>query len=503
LSKAVGTANDQADKNQYQVLTDLNLDKWRGSSNVDRRHILSLGAQTEIPKTGGVTLFSTARYMSGAPFTIFDSSIDADRNGELVDPVPAGTYSGTAPDSMKNVEYKGGRNGAIGPDYFQIDVRAGWRRKIRAKKALEVFLDIYNITNRANFDNPVTANSDRRTPATFLVLTNLRGGGGFPRQAEMGFRLVFLSANWALSAIRQDVLGINLPRLHKLQLDGVTWLFALGMTAVSAIALVAVPASLSIRQVQSDDLNADFRQAATRQGTLATTWQTTMVAAEMAVAVMLLIAGGLLFKSLSRLQRVDPGFEARVVLTFQLSVPYSQPRQIGTFYDELMRRLSALPGVQAHITEYQCPPVVCPACGKTTQAPLPDEIEGQFGPQLTALIAYLTVVCRLPRLVVQRLLEGALQIPISVGSTQKAGKKRVPPSPGRARNSSGRCPRSRCSTAMKPGTAPTARSAGSGRSWRRRLSSIRLPRPVAPTCCDACWARPFPASSAVTACRRT
>ena len=57
---------------------------------------------------------------------------------------------------------------------------------------------------------------------------------------------------------------------------------------------------------------------------------------------------------------------------------------------------------------------------RTTQAPLPAQIAGQFGPQLTALIAYLTVVCRLPRLVVQRLLEGALQIPISLGSTQKA-----------------------------------------------------------------------------------
>jgi transposase len=83
-------------------------------------------------------------------------------------------------------------------------------------------------------------------------------------------------------------------------------------------------------------------------------------------------------------------------------------------------QVTEVPPIEAHITEYQCPPVVCPACGKTTQASLPDEIEGQFGPQLTALIAYLTVVCRLPRLVVQRLLEGALQIPISVGSTQKA-----------------------------------------------------------------------------------
>lgn len=83
-------------------------------------------------------------------------------------------------------------------------------------------------------------------------------------------------------------------------------------------------------------------------------------------------------------------------------------------------QVTELPAIEAHITEYRCHRVVCPACGKTTQAPLPDEIEGQFGPQLTALIAYLTVVCRLPRLVVQRLLEGALQIPMSLGSTQKA-----------------------------------------------------------------------------------
>src|SRR5882672_5711198 len=43
LSKAEGTANDQSDKNTYQTMTDLNLDAFRGRSNVDRRHILSLG----------------------------------------------------------------------------------------------------------------------------------------------------------------------------------------------------------------------------------------------------------------------------------------------------------------------------------------------------------------------------------------------------------------------------------------------------------------------------
>ena len=83
-------------------------------------------------------------------------------------------------------------------------------------------------------------------------------------------------------------------------------------------------------------------------------------------------------------------------------------------------QVTELPPIAAHITEYRCHRCVCPACGQITQARLPDEIVGQFGPQLTALIAYLTVVCRMPRLVVQRFLEGALQIPISLGSTQAA-----------------------------------------------------------------------------------
>lgn len=88
--------------------------------------------------------------------------------------------------------------------------------------------------------------------------------------------------------------------------------------------------------------------------------------------------------------------------------------------DPRRHQVTELPPIAAHITEYRCHRRQCPACGTTTLAPLPDEFVSQFGSQLTALIAYLTVVCRLPRLVVQRLLEGALQIPISLGSTQNA-----------------------------------------------------------------------------------
>jgi transposase len=91
-----------------------------------------------------------------------------------------------------------------------------------------------------------------------------------------------------------------------------------------------------------------------------------------------------------------------------------------TVGDPRRHQVTELPTIAAHITEYRCYGRQCPDCGVLTVASLPGEHANQFGPQLTALIAYLTVVCRMPRLVVQRFLEGAMQIPISLGSTQNA-----------------------------------------------------------------------------------
>jgi hypothetical protein len=190
LSKSRGTGENQSDKDTFQKLTNLNLDEWAAPSSVDRRHVLSLNGHTEIPHTGGATLSATMRYMSGSPFSIFNSNIDVDQNGELTDPSPAGVYSAsvTGIPVMTGVENKGGRNGAIGPDYFQLDLRAGWRGKLGGDRAIEIFLDIFNITNRANYDPP---SGDERQPSTFLVLNGLRGGGGFPRQAKLGIRYSF------------------------------------------------------------------------------------------------------------------------------------------------------------------------------------------------------------------------------------------------------------------------------------------------------------------------
>jgi hypothetical protein len=192
LSKSRGTGENQADRDTFQTLTDLNLDLYRGPSSVDRTHVFSIGARADIPKTHGANVSTTIRYMSGPPFTIYNSGVDVNRNGSLDDPVPAGTYSGVALNHMENVAFDGNRNGARGPDYFQADVRAGWRVPVHNRQALELFLDIFNITNRANFEIPVLANRDLRFLSTnFLVLTNLYGGGGFPRQAYFGARYVF------------------------------------------------------------------------------------------------------------------------------------------------------------------------------------------------------------------------------------------------------------------------------------------------------------------------
>ena len=97
-----------------------------------------------------------------------------------------------------------------------------------------------------------------------------------------------------------------------------------------------------------------------------------------------------------------------------------EPGRVHTEGEPRRHQVTEVPAVKAHIIEYQCPKVVCGHCGETTRAPLPAEVRGDFGPQLTALIAYWTVVCRLPRRLVEAMLSDVLGIAISLGSTQKA-----------------------------------------------------------------------------------
>jgi hypothetical protein len=129
--------------------------------------------------------------MSGTPFTIQDDTQDLDLNRIEFEPLQAGTYNPfpqAGEHVMTDVESVGGRNGARGPSFIQLDLRVGYRARLGGRRTLDVFGEVFNVTNRANFTNP---SGNRRVTADFLRLNGLVGGTGFPRQAQLGVRFGF------------------------------------------------------------------------------------------------------------------------------------------------------------------------------------------------------------------------------------------------------------------------------------------------------------------------
>jgi hypothetical protein len=169
----------------FQVLDDLNLDLNEGPTNVDRRHNLVISGQALVPKTYGLTVSWVVRALSGSKFTLIDSTTDPDRNGTFAEPLPEGSYT-SAGRNPWNVDFDGGRNGATGPGLFQADLRLGYRLRPGTERSLDFFVDVFNITNRANFENPT---GDRRS-TDFLNLTNLRAGA-VPTTLQIGVRMQF------------------------------------------------------------------------------------------------------------------------------------------------------------------------------------------------------------------------------------------------------------------------------------------------------------------------
>jgi len=195
VSYALGYARGNSEANQtpdnnFQVLGDAALDRNFGPLDADRKQNLTLSGRIEIPHTRGLTLSGIYRYLSGAPMSLFDSSVDADRNGRLFDLLPAGNYCGVGQNSIC-VDNKGGRNGARGPSYKQTDARLAYRFRPAKDKTVDANFELFNIFNTANFANPGVAFGADKRLTDFLLLTALRGGNGQPRAVQFSVRFGF------------------------------------------------------------------------------------------------------------------------------------------------------------------------------------------------------------------------------------------------------------------------------------------------------------------------
>jgi hypothetical protein len=195
LSKGRGnTSGNGVQAAGFQLLDDLRLDLSEGPSAFDRRHNFVFSGYYEIPRTRGLIVSGLVRSLSGTPFTIIDSRVDADRNGINNDPLPAGNFtnSRTFPNGETltfNFENEGGRNGARNPGFLTGDLRLAYKYNITERINAGFTFDIFNIANRTNFDGP-SGDFQAGANANFLLPTII-SPNSTPRTLQLGFRVIF------------------------------------------------------------------------------------------------------------------------------------------------------------------------------------------------------------------------------------------------------------------------------------------------------------------------
>lgn len=139
----------------------------------------------------------------------------------------------------------------------------------------------------------------------------------------------------------------NLPRLETVPIDGTALAFTAGLTFVSAILFGSFPAL----QASQPDLHGSLNDRGVRTADPRRRgFRGALVAGEVALAMILLVGAGLMFRSLQALERTDLGFQPDSVLTFRVTLPFARYDAIGKragFFDRLVERSTELPGVQA------------------------------------------------------------------------------------------------------------------------------------------------------------
>lgn len=159
--------------------------------------------------------------------------------------------------------------------------------------------------------------------------------------AGIGGAAGLLVAVWATDLL--VAAGPATLRLTHVALDGRVVAFAAGLSLLSGLVFGLAPALSGVRA----DLQAVLKATAPAAGG-ARGLRAALIALQIGLALTLLTGAGLLLKSFSHLLAVDTGFDPRQVLTSSLSLPYqgyTKDEQRIDFYDRLLARLEALPGV--------------------------------------------------------------------------------------------------------------------------------------------------------------
>jgi putative ABC transport system permease protein len=165
--------------------------------------------------------------------------------------------------------------------------------------------------------------------------------------AILGGGLGLLLALWGTSLV--ETIGAKVtPLLASIKID----LRVLGFTFAIALLTGLVFGLVPALQSSNPDLNETLKEGGRSSGAASSrsSLRNILVIGEVAMALVLLIAAGLLIKSVLRLRDVHPGFNPENQLTMGLVLPrtkYPQPSEWLAFYDQLTERLEALPGVQS------------------------------------------------------------------------------------------------------------------------------------------------------------
>jgi putative ABC transport system permease protein len=144
----------------------------------------------------------------------------------------------------------------------------------------------------------------------------------------------------------------SVPRLPEIAIDVPVLLFTLAISIASGVVFGLVPA-LRVSDLALQTRLTDSSRRSSGAGFLwgrRSSLRRTLVIAELALSVMLLIGAGLLIRSFSRLQHVNPGFNPSNILTLELTMTgrqYAQGERVLETYRELWTKLGTLPGVTA------------------------------------------------------------------------------------------------------------------------------------------------------------